>query len=194
MSSAFPPPVLTGSGSTGSLSHLSPAGHPEVPLTYSEPALAARARTRQTDPMTCAIRPARPEDAACASKLIARAYAPWRARLDDLPNVTAGVAADIGEGGAWVAVLDGVMAGIVLTGRHDDALRIKNIAVSPEFGGQGIGRALMDHVETRARIAGFETVRLATHKEMEGNVAFYKRLGWAVSGTEGNKVKMQKSL
>ncbi len=145
-------------------------------------------------PLEIEIRPARPEEAKKATALIAAAYAPWRARLDDLPDVTDGVAADIAEGPTLVAVLGGTLAGIAISRVEGGVLHLANLAVAPEAGGRGVGSALVRAVEAEARDRGIAMLRLATHVRMEGNVGFYERLGWHVTDRAGNKVLMARHL
>ena len=141
-----------------------------------------------------AIRPATPDDAGDATALIARAYAPWTARLPDLPDVTGGVAEDIRSGGVFVAVAGKTLAGVLFTGRNGDTLHLRNVAVDPAFGGQGIGSALVRHAESIARDRGLARLALATHSAMTGNLRLYARLGWRQTGRDGNKVFMEREI
>ncbi len=144
--------------------------------------------------ITVRIREAAADDADEAQAVIAAAYAPWRARLPDLPDVTDGVAGDIARGPAWVAEAEGRIAGVLLAGRDGTVLHVANIAVRPGMGGQGIGAALMREAETWAARAGCTLLRLATHAAMTRNVGFYERLGWQVTARDGNKVLMARHL
>ncbi len=140
------------------------------------------------------IRPARIEDTDPVTQVIGAAYAPLRADLVDLPEVTAGVADQIAGGGAWVAEQAGTILGVVLTSRTGTNLHIVNLAVSPAAAGSGIGSALMAHVERMATDDGIERLRLATHRDLPANVAFYGRRGWRVTERDGSKVLMERVL
>lgn len=140
------------------------------------------------------IRAARTDDTDNAVALIAAAYAPWRAWLGDLPDVTDGVAEDIAHGPALVAEVDGVLAGIAIAKVRDGTMYLANLAVQPTAGGRGVGSALVRAVETEARRQGIVVLRLVTHVRMDSNVGFYERLGWQVAGREGNKVLMTRHL
>lgn len=140
------------------------------------------------------IRPASPEDADAATEVIRRAYAPWRAKLPDLPDVASGVAEDIATGPALVAEVDGTVTGILLAKADPGTLHIMNIAVSPDAKGQGIGSALMRAIEAHARADSTHTLYLATHRDMPGNVALYEHLGWTVTGRDGTKILMERHL
>lgn len=144
--------------------------------------------------MEIAIRPARPSDEREAIQIIKAAYARWRADVEDLPDVTDGVGESIAAGHVWLAGRGGRVAGILVAARHRDAFHIQNLAVAPDDSGFGVGSALMRHGELVARSLGFNEMHLATHREMERNVDFYRRLGWQVTGHSGSKILMVRRL
>ena len=144
--------------------------------------------------MTVTIRTATEQDAQQISKVIERAYSGWTERLPDLPDVAEGVIDEIDAGQMHVTEVDGVVAGVLNVSPHQDALHIMNVAVDPHHSGKGVGRALLAHAETLARRMGVKRLALATHKDMSGNVSLYEHLGWHVTGTEDNKVLMQRKL
>jgi len=76
----------------------------------------------------------------------------------------------------------------------DDVFHIANIAVHPNTQGMGLGAALMATAEDEANNRNCTKLRLATHKDMPENVAYYSRLGWSEVAREGNKVLMEKSI
>ena len=126
--------------------------------------------------------------------MIRAAYAPWMVRLEDLPDVTDGVAEEIATAQVWVAAAKTDLLGYVSARFSEDDVHIMNLAVHPGAGGRGIATSLIAHVTDAARGAGVPVMRLATHRDMTGNVAFYARLGWTVSGRDGNKVMMEYHL
>ena len=69
-----------------------------------------------------------------------------------------------------------------------------NIAVDPDAAGKGVGSALIGALEDTARAAGITDLSLATHRDMPGNVDFYRKLGWSVTGREGNRIMMARHL
>ncbi len=144
--------------------------------------------------MTQIVRTAAAQDADKISDVIKRAYSDWTERLPDLPDVAEGVIDEIDAGQMYVLELDGTVVGVLNAASHQDALHIMNIAVDPHLSGKGIGKALLAHAETLAKRAGVKRLALATHKDMGGNVSMYEHLGWHVTGTEGNKVLMQRKL
>ena len=80
---------------------------------------------------------------------------------------------------AWVVDGDdGALAGLlVLQPRRDDVL-LENVAVDPAYQGRGIGRALLDLVEQRARDLGIGAIELFTHSLMTENQQIYERRGY----------------
>ncbi len=57
-------------------------------------------------------------------------------------------------------------------------LLVDNVAVDPAHQGTGIGRALLEHAESEARRAGFDSIYLYTHELMTENQALYRRIGY----------------
>jgi len=139
------------------------------------------------------IRAAGPDDATALKRCIQAAYAVYDGRIDDLPDVAGGIAEDIRDRSVWVAVQGGRIlgGGILVMG---EAAHLTNVAVHPDAGGKGIGRALIDRIEAVARQAGYSELRLATHVRIPENVVLYERLGWRQTAREGNKILMAKPL
>ncbi len=140
------------------------------------------------------IRAAESKDADAIRAVINAAYAVWSVTLPDLPDVASGVAEDIAAGRVWIAtereVTIGCLIGSVVLGRW----HLANIAVAPDHGRRGVGQALMAFAVAQATMSGVDEMALATHRKMRGVIAFYKRLGWEVSGEDGNKVMMRRGI
>lgn len=59
---------------------------------------------------------------------------------------------------------------------------LTKMAVDPRFQGQGIGRTLMEHVETYAReTLGLTSIYLISNTRNAAAIRLYKRCGWTVS-------------
>lgn len=126
-----------------------------------------------------AIRPARAGDLARMQAIVDGAYEKYVARIGKKPGpMLDDYAARIAEGAAWVAELDGRVAGLVVLLAEDDHLLLDNVAVDPAFAGRGLGRALIAFAEDEARRRGFREIRLYTHEKMTENIALYPRLGY----------------
>lgn len=74
--------------------------------------------------------------------------------------------------------------GLIETILRDDHLYIENLAVQPEFHGQGHGRRLLAHAEDIALSDGYGEIRLLTNAAFTSNVVLYERCGYAVTHTE----------
>ncbi|MBO6757804.1 MAG: GNAT family N-acetyltransferase [Roseibium sp.] len=133
-------------------------------------------------------------DAEPLASCIDRAYAPFKARISDLPDVSAGVLDDIKYNTVLVALSgDRVVGGAILV-LDGEVSHLTNIAVDPRYSGRGIGRMLIARIEQEAHARGFAKIRLSTHVAMPKNVSLYRRLGWSVDETAGNTVKMSKDI
>lgn len=140
------------------------------------------------------IRSAEMEDAVALAGCIDAAYAGYRLRIKDLPDVSEGVADEIRDNLVWVAELDHrIVGGLILMLKDDHAL-LANLAVHPDAGGMGIGRGLIEHAQNECRKQKKAELRLSTHVAMPDNVSLYRHLGWEETGRSGNKVHMTKRL
>ena len=77
-----------------------------------------------------------------------------------------------------VAELDGEVAGLAVVGPDEEGFVLDNVAVDPAYEGTGVGRALLEHAESAARDAGFDSIYLYTHELMTENQALYARIGY----------------
>jgi ribosomal protein S18 acetylase RimI-like enzyme len=63
-------------------------------------------------------------------------------------------------------------------GVSDEGFFVDNVAVDPSHQGVGVGKALLEHAESAARHAGFDSIYLYTHERTVENLALYSRLGY----------------
>ncbi|WP_319583626.1 GNAT family N-acetyltransferase [uncultured Pseudodesulfovibrio sp.] len=75
-----------------------------------------------------------------------------------------------------LAEVDGVPAGALLLKDN----YVDHLWVRPEFMGQGVGSALLDHAVNRARAAGFDKLTLDCFQLNEKALAFYQAKGFLV--------------
>jgi [ribosomal protein S18]-alanine N-acetyltransferase len=65
----------------------------------------------------------------------------------------------------------------------DDTAHLSLLAVDPDARRQGVGTALLQWLEQVARVAGIVRVRLEARHDNAGALAFYRRHGYAQTGT-----------
>lgn len=76
---------------------------------------------------------------------------------------------------------DNRLVGFAVLFRKEDCMFLENVAVFPNQQGKGIGAALMEHFETKARQQGLTLLELYTNEKMTENMALYAHLGFSVS-------------
>jgi len=80
-------------------------------------------------------------------------------------------------------VVDGeVVGGVRATGTEPGRLKCSRLGVHEDRKGEGIGTALMDHLEAVAREEGYAVVWLTTPEEHPYLPAFYRDRGYEVTG------------
>lgn len=63
-----------------------------------------------------------------------------------------------------------------------DRISVRRLAVPPELQGRGIGRAMMAWAESEAERRGAHEVTVGVRLALEGNIAFFRRLGYEPAG------------
>jgi GNAT superfamily N-acetyltransferase len=128
------------------------------------------------------IREAGRADAALLVALIRDAFAEYLGRLDPPSSAhgktAAVVQAELADGGALLAELDGVAVGCVFFHPRADHVYLDRLAVLPPYRRRGIARLLIAGVEERARALGYSRVRLSVRLALSANRASYERLGY----------------
>ncbi len=144
--------------------------------------------------MTATIRPATFHDAPQLTDAIRAAYAVYDNMDLNLPPVSEGIDQAIRDATVFVAEKDERLLGGIVVRVGQGWAQIENLALTPAATGLGLGKALIQHAEEAAREAGATELRLATHKDLTGNIGLYTHLGWAITARDGNKVMMRKPL
>ena len=130
------------------------------------------------------IRPATEADLAAVERVVRDAYRVYIPRIGKPPGpMLDDYAARIRDGS--LSVLedgDGAVAGILLLLAKAGHLFLLNIAVHPDFQGQGFGHLLMAFAEQEAKERGLAEIRLYTHARMTENIAMYARMGFVETG------------
>jgi ribosomal protein S18 acetylase RimI-like enzyme len=117
------------------------------------------------------------------------------AQWDEVYPTRADVAADAAAGTLFVARRAGRVVGAVAADARQDAayaevpwrggepaLVVHRLCVDPDAQGQGVGSALMTHVEAHAARAGYASVRLDAYSANPVSVALYRRRGYHEAG------------
>lgn len=129
--------------------------------------------------MDILIRQAMGEDKAGIVACVRAAYAKSVPRIGKEPApMRADYATLIAHGAVYVISVGTEVRGVVVCFARDDHVFLENIAISPAYQGQGLGRALMQFVEQRAQMAGLDEIRLYTHERMTENLTYYPNLGY----------------
>jgi N-acetylglutamate synthase-like GNAT family acetyltransferase len=142
------------------------------------------------------IRKAVIEDATGLQRVMESAYSAYQERMggERLPPMEVNYSSEIRDYPTWVAESNGsIVAGLIMV-FEDDFASIANIAVHPDFQGQGVGGGLMKFAETVAKEKAYPELRLATHILLTENVSLYEHLGWSEIERDDVRVYMKKNL
>ncbi|WP_342627821.1 GNAT family N-acetyltransferase [Nguyenibacter vanlangensis] len=131
--------------------------------------------------------------------LVRASYAKWVPLIGREPwPMTADYARAVREHRIDLLLRGEDLAALIEMIPRDDHLLIENVAVSPAFQRQGLGRTLMAHAEHVASTLGHNVIRLYTNQLFAENIAFYHRLGYTIDAEEqwhsGVIVHMHKSI
>jgi GNAT superfamily N-acetyltransferase len=138
---------------------------------------APKARIRQ---MHENLRRAVPDDARDVARCVHAAYGHYVERIGTQPGpMLDDYAAVLAREDVHVLERDARIAGVVVLMDRDGAMLLDNIAVHPEFQGEGLGDVLLTFAEERVRAKGFAHLDLYTHALMSENIAWYGRRGYA---------------
>ena len=87
---------------------------------------------------------------------------------------------------AWVAVVDGSIAGFAATSfeRWNARLVLWHLYVDPQLRRRGVARRLLDEVETHARSLGARHIWLETSSLNAPGVTVYRALGFELTGID----------
>ncbi|HEX8697994.1 MAG TPA: GNAT family N-acetyltransferase [Myxococcaceae bacterium] len=136
------------------------------------------------------VRDAHPDDAEAVWAVQQAAFLSLVPRLPSRPTALGEDVAYLRQhlkGAPRRAVVVQVEGELVAAGRVEGALprgELKRIAVHPTWQSRGVGRHLIQGLETNARQLGFARLRAGTRRTLPGNQAFYERLGYRVVAVE----------
>ena len=130
------------------------------------------------------VRKAEQADREAMENIAQAAYALYVPRMDRKPfPMLDDYGAHIAAGAAYVLEDgDGIRGYIVLLAADDGALLLDNVAVDPSAQKCGYGRKLLEFAEAVARERGLGRIILYTNEAMRENLAWYPKMGYAVTG------------
>ena len=142
------------------------------------------------------IRQAVVKDSVELQECMELAYASYKDRMEGkrLPPMDVNYSDEIRDYPSWVAVSDGKVVGGLFMMFEKESASIANIAIHPDFQGQGLGAGLMKFAETKAKDKGYSGLRLATHILLIENVSLYLYLGWTEIDRDEARVYMKKDI
>ncbi|MBP1850103.1 GNAT family N-acetyltransferase [Rhizobium halophytocola] len=97
----------------------------------------------------------------------------------------------IGRGEVFVFSRAGADLGLMVVEEHDRHLELFSIAVAPAGQSGGVGRAMLQWLDARAKALGKAEIRLYTNARMERNIAIYTRFGYRETGRRANPKRPQ---
>ena len=130
-------------------------------------------------PMDFSMRTALPHEAGAIRDVVRTAYAKWVPIIGREPRpVQADYEAAVQTHRFDLIEADGQIVALIETEARADHFWFENIAVLPEWQGQGLGRRLLAHAEDLARAAGLTEMRLLTNGKMVANRQLYLSVGY----------------
>mgnify|MGYP001627914885 CR=1 FL=1 len=129
--------------------------------------------------MAVSIHAAVEADAEAIKNCVANAYGHYEERIGRPPGpMVQDYHKVIRECDVFVALIDQEIQGILVLAQTREGFLLDNIAVNPGAQGKGIGRALLELAEQRARSAGYDSIYLYTNTLMSENRKLYARIGY----------------
>ena len=133
---------------------------------------------------TITLREATTSDVPTLLALVHAAFEQYRDRLDPPSGAHHETAATLQTalqaGGAVLACVAGEPVGCVFYHRERDHVYVGRLSVLPALRRRGVGQALTDDVERRARAMGVSRVRLGVRTALPRLRAYYERCGYRV--------------
>ncbi|HUA47407.1 MAG TPA: GNAT family N-acetyltransferase [Solirubrobacteraceae bacterium] len=131
-----------------------------------------------------------PASAALVSDYVAEIEAMYPEWTPDVPPRMSARDVEPPDGRWLVAYRDGQGVGCAGLKRLDERTgEVKRIYVAPQARGAGVARALLGRLETVARDAGYDTIRLDTGAKQPASVALFRSSGYApIADYNGNPV------
>ena len=125
------------------------------------------------------IRPATPSDIPAIKQCAKLAYQQYVVRMGKKPApMVADFSSQLASHRIDVYANEDSIDGYIVLQDQGAALMLENVAVFPSKTGNGIGRALINHAMTIAKLENFSRVILYTNEKMHENLTLYPKLGF----------------
>jgi GNAT superfamily N-acetyltransferase len=145
-------------------------------------------------PHSADFRRALATEAGTLRELIVRSMGHWDhppGYLDEARRLMGLSAEDLRRDEAWVALVDGAVAGFYRLSRAEEGAEIEEFHLDPPVIGRGIGRRMFEHASGRARAMGARWLIWSTDTNALG---FYLRMGGEVTGTAPSGIAGEEPL
>jgi ribosomal protein S18 acetylase RimI-like enzyme len=130
------------------------------------------------------LREATEADAETVASILRAAFEEYRGRIDPPSGAHAETGETVREkmksACVILALAGGEAAGCIYCQPGEGYLYFSRLAVLPAHRRQGLGRALIEHIEERARAMRLPRVRLGVRVVLDHQRAYYERLGYRV--------------
>lgn len=130
------------------------------------------------------LREATEADAEAVASILRAAFEEFRGRLDPPSSAHAETAETVREkmktAGVILALAGEEAAGCIFCQPGEGRLYFSRLAVLPTHRRQGLGRALIEQIEERARAMRLPRVRLGVRIALDRQRTYYERMGYRV--------------
>ena len=153
--------------------YLCPVCGKELPLTRARMTVTCAEHRPHEDPVAFAVRDALPSDRHAIEEICDRVWG--ETELEAFGRMF-----DVLSCANVVAEADGRLAGMISLAIDRGEQAVVMLSVYPEFQGGGIGAALLEAAEERARAAKLPAVKVATTNDDIPALYFYQRHGFVI--------------
>lgn len=145
------------------------------------------------------IRRARPDDLLRIEACVLAAYSPWISVIGTQPGpMLENYTEVLRSRKVFVSEHGGRIVGLLILAGTSEGFILENVAVHPDFSGQGLGHRFLLLAEQEAIADGHASIQLYTHEKMVRNIDLYEKVGYVMYDrrTEGpyTRVFMRKTL
>ncbi|WP_248926855.1 GNAT family N-acetyltransferase [Paenibacillus hamazuiensis] len=138
--------------------------------------------------MAVHIKLASEEDAAIVRRIMLEAFEEYRGKLNPpsgaLKETVDDVLGKMRSGGAVIAWNGAEAVGSARYEAREGYIYIGRVSVLPAHRGKGIGKRMLEFIETIARTSGIYETRVGVRLSIPGNVEMYGNLGYGIVNRE----------